>query len=115
MKAFGKDLRERILSLPEEVASHVVGERFCVSASFVRKLRNQVRNGGSMAPLPWPGRPRRIGPDEEEKLTTLVAEHSDATLRQLCALLAETADITISESALCRQFQRMGITLKKSR
>ena len=113
MKPFGEDLRRRVLELPEDVPSAEVAERFSVSESFVRKRRQRVRDGGSMAPLPYPGRERLIRDSDEQALAALVDEYPDATLNVLRELFEDAVGIVVSESTMCRQLQRMGITLKK--
>jgi transposase len=113
MKPFGEDLRRRVLELPEDVPSAEAAERFSVSESFVRKLRQRVRDGGSMAPLPYPGRERLIRDSDEQALAALVDEYPDATLNVLRELFEDAVGIVVSEPTMCRQLQRMGITLKK--
>jgi transposase len=113
MKPFGEDLRRRILEVPESVPSPEVAERFSVSDSFVRKLRQRVREGGGLAPLPYPGRERLVRDSDEQALAALVDEYPDATLNVLCELFEDAVAITVSESTMCRQLKRMGITLKK--
>ena len=113
MKPFGEDLRRRILEVPEDVSSAEVADRFSVSDSFVRKLRQRVREGGSLTPLPYPGRERLIRDGDEEALAALVDEYPDATLNVLRELFEDAVGIVVSEATMCRQLQRMGITPRR--
>jgi transposase len=54
-----------------------------------------------------------IRDDGEAALARLVAEYPDATLNVLRELFADALGITVSEATMCRQLQRMGLTLKK--
>lgn len=110
------DLRQRIITaLEEEPSSIAVGARFEVSASAVRKLRLKAERTGSIEPDPLPGRERLVSGDVEDRLRELVREHPDATLKVLCELLAAETDVSVSETTMWRQLERMGITLKKKR
>jgi transposase len=113
MRPFGTDLRRRILEVPETESSAVVAARFSVSESFVRKLRQRARAGRGVEPLPYPGRERMIRDGDEAALARLVAEYPDATLNVLRELFADAVGISVSEATLCRQLQRMGMTLRK--
>lgn len=106
-------MRRQILGVPETESSAVVAARFSVSESFVRKLRQRFRAGRGVEPLPYPGRERMIRDDGEAALAGVVAEHPDATLSVLRELFADAVGITVSEATMCRQLQRMGLTLKK--
>lgn len=113
MKPLGTDLRLRILDVPETESSAAVAARFSVSESFVRKLRQRARAGRGVEPLPYPGRERKIRDGDEAALAGLVAEYPDATLNVLRELFADAAAVSVSEATMCRQLQRMGLTLKK--
>ena len=114
MSAFSPDLGERILAVPFSVPSVEVGERFGVSGSFVRKLRNRLRATGDAAALPFPGRARIVDDQAEILLRDLVATEPDATLLELCEQLLDQAGLAVSEATMSRQMQRMGLTRKKS-
>ena len=113
MKPLGTDLRLRILDVPETESSAAVAARFSVSESFVRKLRQRTRAGRGVEPLPYPGRERMIRDKDEAALASLVAEYPDATLNVLREMFADAVGISVSEATMCRQLQRMGLTLRK--
>jgi transposase len=108
------DLRERILAaLKEDSSSLRVADRFRVSASFVRKLRCQARDGGDIRPRHGGGKPRLLKRKHEEKVLELVRKHPDATLLDLSRFLQKSTGIAPSETTMWRTLRRLGITLKK--
>lgn len=114
MKALSLDLRLRILEeLAREPSSLIVGAKFGVSASFVRKLRSAMLRTGSFAPGTAPGRERHVKGPTEERLAQLVREYPDATLNVLREILEDETGIAVSETTMWRQLERMGITRKK--
>lgn len=54
MKAYSNDLRERMAAVYAELGATqtAVAARFCISVSFVEKLRQRRRASGSVAALP---------------------------------------------------------------
>ena len=115
MKPISVDLRARILeALEHDPSSLVIAARFGVGASSVRKLRLQVERTGSMEPGTAPGRDRLVKGRTEEVLRRLVRDYPDATLNVFCELLLDETGVDVSETTMWRQFDRMGITLKKS-
>lgn len=114
MKPISLDLRQRILeALKEEASSSVVAKRFRVGASSVRKLRLQVLRTGSFEPGTAPGRERLVQGLDEKCLLRLVRTYPDATLNVLRELLLDETGVSVSETTMWRQLERMGITLKK--
>lgn len=113
MRPFAEDLRQRIIAIPENVGSAEVGARFEVSASFVRKFRQKFREGGTLEAKPYPGGVRRVSRENEAVLRKIVAQHFDATLRELCDLFEDLTAVSMSLATMSRQLRRMGISLKK--
>ena len=59
-------------------------KRFRVSVSFVTRLVQRRRDAGNLAPKPHGGGPRpALGFPERVRLAMRIAEHPDATLKQL--------------------------------
>lgn len=115
MAAISLDLRKRIVgALAREPSSEKVGARFAVSASFVRKLRIQVRNTGDLHAGTPPGKARLIGQAEEVPLRQLVQATPDATLNELRERYAEKTGLYVSETTMWRALVRMGFTFKKN-
>jgi transposase len=114
MASISLDLRERILkALQEDSSSLRVAARFSVSASFVRKLRIQVRRTGNARAGKAPGKERLVSGPKERKLRELVDKHPDATLVELAKLLERSARLSVSETTMWRSLRRLGLTRKK--
>ena len=117
MKAYSMDLRRRVLAACDhgEGTKHVA-ERFGVSASWIRRLKQRRRETGEVAPRPSGGDRRgKLDAAVLQKLHARVTAQPDLTLEQLCAWLSEALDIHCSLMAVCRALKRVGLTFKKSR
>ena len=118
MEAYSLDLRERIVAVCDEGAmTHgEVADEFGVGRWFVQKLLRQLRETGSLAPLP-----RGRGPDpvpgeaELRALRGLSKWRRDATLDELRRTLEEGGGPPVSRPAVCRALQGLRLPLKKSR
>ena len=118
MKAYSLDLREKILEsyLNHEGSVRQLAKRFKVSFRFVWGLINRFRHTGSVAPKPHGGgNPARIKGSSLERLRELVAQHPDATLKELCDFLKTTCSIHASISSLHRALDILGLTRKNKR
>jgi len=114
MASISLDLRERILkALEQDTSSLRVAARFAVSASFVRKLRLQVRRTGNPRAGKAPGKDRLVSGSEERRLRELVEQHPDATLIELAKLLKRSTRLSVSETTMWRSLRRLGLTRKK--
>jgi len=114
MGAFSKDLRERILKALEEDSSSLrVAERFGVSASFVRKLRIQVRAEGHADPQYRGGRQRVVKSQHEAEVVAILKATPGATLNELRRELKKRTKLAVSESTMSRTLRRLGITKKQ--
>ena len=117
MKPYSLDLREKIVNAIEKGDSSVrkVAQRFDVSKNFVQKLVTQKRIKGHVLPSKQGG--SMISPVMEYKaqLMKIFAKQSDATLAEYCELLFEETGLWVSQSTMCRTFQRLGLPLKKKR
>lgn len=114
MKPISMDLRARILdALKDEPSSLIVAKRFRVGASSVRKMRLQMERTGSFEPGAAPGKERLVQGRSEKALRKIVREYPDSTLSVLCELLRDAAGVSVSETTMWRQLERMDITLKK--
>jgi transposase len=115
MRAYSLDLRLRIVAALETGQSVAeVAERFAVSGRTVRRYRHQWRTHGQLQIRSSPGRPRRIGVDQEAALAAQVAAHPDATLAQHCQLWYAASGQRLSPAGMCRTLQRLRLTRKKS-
>lgn len=108
------DVRERALAAVDDGHRVVdVAAMYRVNASTVRRWRRQRNRTGSCRTLPRSGRPRRIGPVDEDALRAQVVVAPDATLAEHCARWQATHDARVSVPTMGRTLRRMGITLKK--
>ena len=86
MRPYSMDLRERVAAAIDagEGSQRQVAKRFRVSVSFVTRLVQRRRDAGTLAPKPHGGGPRpALGFPERVRLAMRIAEHPDATLKQL--------------------------------
>ena len=110
------DLRERVARAKGTGSSYEVAERFEVTDSWVRRLWIRVAKTGSVAPTPRRGhRARKVDSNGEQLIRSWIVEQSDMTIMEVIArYLAERA-IAVSEPAMRRTLNRMGLSRKKRR
>ena len=80
------DLRQRVTAAIDEGegSERQIAKRFRVSVSFVTRLLQRRRDAGTLAPKPHGGGPQPVlGFPEQVRLAMRIAEHPDATLKQL--------------------------------
>jgi transposase len=110
------DVREHLLAALDAGLSRDDAVLFFgVSHRTLARWIRRKRETGSAAASPGRGRRARIGPDQEETVRMVVATQPDATLAELCDLLAEETGIRISPSTMCRRLRSLDITRKKRR
>jgi transposase len=104
------DLRERVFAdCQAGMTTPAVAEKYKVSQSWVRRLKQRHRDTGSLAPLPpSPGRPVTLAP-HDASLRELVQEDPDATLAELRQRLG----VEVSISALAEYLRRIKLSFKK--
>jgi transposase len=111
MKPYSMDLRQRVLQdCDDGLTTQAVADKYKVSDSWVRKLKQRRRQRGSVAPLT----PRRSPPGwvaDSDRIRAAIGEQPDLTLEELQAKLA----LTYSLTTLWRATQALGLTLKKKR
>ena len=112
MRTLSLDLRERILSAYDshEGTRPEVARRFRVSLGMVKKLLQQRRRTGDIAPRHrFCGRkPLIVGPHQRQ-MRALLAKKSDLTLRELRA----ATGLECSLQAINVVLGKMGLTYKK--
>ena len=114
MKTITLDLRKRILTCydtgKETRAS--VAKRFCVSLGMVKKLIQQRRHVGDIAPLHWrAGRKPLFTEEHKEQMQAAIRRQPDTTLAEFRELLG----LDCSLPSIHRVLVRMGMTYKKRR
>lgn len=108
MRAYPGETRERVIQLlaagwsPRQVAAEVG-----VSARTASRYRSRARQG-QLAPLPIPGRARRISPVVAAQLSQYVHDHPQTTLREVAAWLATVHGIEVSLTTVSRTMHRLG-------
>ena len=112
MRPYSMDLRERVAAAIDagEGSQRQVAKRFRVSVSFVTRLVQRRRDAGTLAPKPHGGGPRpALGFPERVRLAMRIAEHPDATLKQL----KEWGGFACTLTTLWRTLRRFRLTYKK--
>jgi transposase len=114
MKAYSRDLRERILAAVDAgEPHHRIAPRFQVSRSTVTRLVRLRRQTGASAPRPRPGQPARLGAALDAGLLPQLQARPDATLAEHCAAWEQATGQVVSPSTLHRAIVRLGWTRKK--
>jgi transposase len=110
MRAYSMDLRERVWAdCQAGMTTPAVAQKYSVSASWVRRLKQRQKATGSIAPRPpSPGRPVTLAP-HDARVRELVRADPDATLAELRQRLG----LSISLSALSEYLRRIEFSFKK--
>ncbi len=114
MATLSADLRERILAAydRDEGTPLQIAERFDISLGMVKKLLQQRRNAGDIAPRHrYSGRKPKITRKHERHLKRLVRKHSDMTLGELRNAIGVDCSLPAIHNALIR----LGLSYKKRR
>ena len=113
-RALGQDLRDRVLADAGRPA-RAVAARFGVSASYVVKVRQRLRDQGDAAARPQRNRvPPRLAP-HHGAIRAEVARRPGATVAELRAWLAAARGAVVGHAAMWRTLDRLDLTRKKSR
>jgi transposase len=111
MRAYSADLRSRVLAAVLAGATPAAAaERFGVSPSWVRRVRQRHRDAGETGPRDRGHRPQVLAADAD-RIRAAIAADPDATLAELKARLG----LAVHLATLWRAVARLGLTLKKSR
>jgi len=112
MRTLSLDLRERILASydNDEGTRAETAHRFRVSLGMVKKLLQQRRHTGDIAPrYRFCGRKPMIVGTHQKQMRTLLARKNDLTLKEL----REATGLTCSLQAINVVLGKMGLTYKK--
>jgi transposase len=115
MKAYSKDLREKIVDaiaqrgMPNTEAARTFG----VGISTVKRYMSKAQRGESLEPGKAPGRAPKIGERERKLLEEDLKERPFARLSERCDYLQAVSGIRVSRSTVCRAIERMEQTRKK--
>src|ERR671926_376735 len=101
MRAYSKDLRERIVRAVEEGKSRrEVARVFHISLFTVKRDLKQWEEKGNVGPKPIPGRPPKKLVNEHGKLQEQLETNPDATLQEHCQQWEASSGIKISTSTM---------------
>jgi len=113
-RAYGQDLRERVLGAAG-LSLRAVAARFAVSPSYVAKVRARLRETGEATPGPQRNHvPSRLAP-LADALRARVASGSDASLAELRAWVLAEHGVRVSQPVMWKTLARLDLTLKKTR
>lgn len=114
MTTLSHDLRERIVAAfdRKEGTRLQIAERYNISLGMVKKLLQQRRRTGDIAPRHcYSGAKPKITPKHERQLKSLVEQHPDMTLEEL----RDALGLSCTPQAIHYALERMGLPLKKRR
>lgn len=109
MQAYSKEFRREVLSACDAGGkTRAVAQRFGVSESWVRRIKQERRELGKTAPLTTRRR-TPIWTKDADRIRAAIARTPDLTLSELKAQLKTS----LSRTTLCRALQQLRLTLKK--
>jgi transposase len=114
MKTLSVDLRERIVAAYDRGDSTraQIAARYDVSEGMVKKLLQQRRRTGDIAPRHrFSGAKPKITPTHQQRLRQLVREDPDMTLEEL----RDALGVACTPQAVHYVLQKIGLPLKKRR
>ena len=114
MKTLSLDLRERILASydNQEGTRQDIAERYRVSEGMVKKLLQQRRRTGDIAPRHYnSGRKPIIVASHKREMQRLLSKRPDMTLREL----RDALELDCTLQAIHYALEEIGLTYKKRR
>ncbi len=116
MKAYSKDLREKIVAcLKRGTTKTEAAKLFGVSLSSVKRFARMDREEGSLAPKKPPGRPPIADAAARRLLAADLAERPAATAPERRLYLEHVTGKSMSDSTVRRLVRRLGMSRKKDR
>ena len=111
MKAYSVDLRQRVIDdCDAGLGTKAVAQKYSVSPSWVRKLKKQKRDTGSIEPITTTPGPQPRLAAHEDRLRELVQANPDRTAGEYHTLLG----VDVAVITVWRAIRRLGFTHKKS-
>jgi len=111
---YSLDLRERVMKdCDNGMSREDAARKYSVAIATVYSWRAQRRETGSVAPKKHRGGPKRKLAPYEKEVRQLVADHPDATLKELHAQLPNQDEVTVV--TLHNFLKHLKITWKKKR
>ncbi len=111
MTPYSIDLRERVLTdCDGGMGTAAVAEKFSVSPSWVRKLKRQRRETGSIAPRTATPGPAPVLAPHADRLRELARAHPDLS----AAEYRDRLGVRVAAVTVWRALRRLDLTFKKS-
>lgn len=113
MATYPAMVRKRIIELyDDDFQTKQIAELFGVSKSGTRRVRQRLRERGTLDPLPIrSGRKPRMTPEVQQRIRDHIAAHPDATRQELKVTLG----LPVSLQSISKWLRKLGLVLKKSR
>ena len=116
MKAYGEDLRERVVrAVAIGTPRDEVSGTFAVSSATITRWLRLKRETGGLAPKPIPGPVAIKGDALVAALPARLAARADATLEEHCTWWEEATGVTVSTATMSRAITALAWTRKKAR
>lgn len=113
MKAYSKDLREKIVEAVERGMSKTMAAKtFGVSRSSVKRYAGAAREGKPLTPKQHPGSKPKLDERARRLLEADVEHRPAASLKERCRFVRRVMGVSVSESTLSRLLRRIGFTQK---
>jgi transposase len=114
MKAYSKDLREKIVNAVERGLPKVQAARtFGVGVSTVKRYATKAQRGEPLEPAKAPGKRTKMDERVGKLLEEDLKKRPFVTLQQCCDFVEAISGVSVSRSTMCRAIARMGSTRKK--
>jgi transposase len=117
MKSYSTDLRERVIAAVEarRLSRAAIAVMFAISEPTLNRWWGRWRKEHTVTPRPHGGGNPHVLADCESFLRAAVKKDPDASLEELCALVQKEKGLTVSQSMMCRELQRLNLPRKKRR
>ena len=115
MNAYSSDLRERVVAAVRDtdLTQPEIAAMFSVSLSSVEAWWRTFRQTQRVQALPFAGGKKRVLQPHAQVIRDAVAQQPDATLAELCALVAAQTGVHAKPNMLCRELQILNLPRKK--
>ena len=114
MKAYSKDLRQKIVNvLRQGMPKAQAARTFGVGISTVKRYAAKAQRGEPLEPGKAPGKPSKMDEQVRKLLEEDLEERPFVTLRERCDYVEAISGVSVSRSTMCRAIARIGSTRKK--
>jgi transposase len=117
MKPYPVEFRQKIIEVYEHEKTSVrkLAQRFRVVPSFIQKLLKQYKETGDIRPRRQGGSPPpKLKAEHLIDLMEIIEANPDATLEELCDLLAQKVQVRVSRATMGRVTQKLNYRFKKN-